>query len=104
MVALGSCSITSGLTIKGGEQFVLGENEHKSFNTNIKNIGNVAVDLAQRLPNGNEVDLGRLAAGETLNVRFEKDCAAILSNIANTETAQLKVKITGDKGLGMVYE
>lgn len=103
-LSFSSCSINSNLYIDGGQQFVLGYNEHKSFNTKIENVGNTTVALAQRLPNGDEVDLGKLEAGQSISTQFSPNCAAILTNTDAEKQAKLQVKVTGDKGLNMEYE
>lgn len=101
-----SCSIfsslTSNTTIKPNESFVLGNNQHGSFTTYLKNEGATVLKIYQAPIDGETYSLLVIKPKETVTVRTEKNTALIIENTGNEE-ASVSLKVRGDLNLGMGY-
>lgn len=101
-----SCSIfsslTSNTTIKPNESFVLGNNQHGSFTTYLKNEGATVLKIYQAPIDGETHSLLVIKPKETVTVRTEKNTALIIENTGNEE-ASVSLKVRGDLNLGMNY-
>lgn len=101
-----SCSIfgslTSNTTIKPNESFVLGNNQHGSFTTYLKNEGATVLKIYQAPIDGGAHSLLVIKPKETVTVRAEKNTALIIENTGNEE-ASVSLKVRGDLNLGMGY-
>lgn len=101
-----SCSIfsslTSNTTIKPNESFVLGNNQHGSFTTYLKNEGATVLKIYQAPIDGETYSLLVIKPKETVTVRTEKNTALIIENTGNEE-ASVSLKVRGDLNLGMNY-
>ncbi|MEM7657105.1 MAG: hypothetical protein AAF399_13305 [Bacteroidota bacterium] len=100
---LSSCAIHSNLNIPAGQEFVLGGNGNGRFKVELNNTGQPEVEVLEDFASGKVVTIGKLAPNAKSKRRFSSGSAAILRNPTDQD-ALVKVRITGDLRLGMVYE
>lgn len=98
---LSACALHSGLSIEAGQSFQLGENRHGAFQAAIENEGTVPVELRAVDPSSVRT-LGVLSPGASTVARFGAGEVASFVNDGDA-TAQLAVRVTGDKALSMGY-
>lgn len=97
--------ITSNLQIEAGQTFELGGGQEGGFTVTGRNVGRVAV-VVFGLAEGAKapVERGRVAPGGNVDAAFGPGEQALLRNTSTTETARLKLRISGDTAaLGMTY-
>lgn len=95
-------SLNSNTSIKPKESFVLGNNEHDSFKTHLKNKGVTILKVYQAPINGGTHSPILIKPQETTTIKTEKDTALIIENTGN-EYASVTLKVKGDLNLGMTY-
>ena len=97
--------IHSVTTIKVGQQFVLGGQQHWAFRVKARNSGPVPVSVADRRADGTLTELGRLEPGQRAELAFAAGSAALVRNLGARD-AELTVVISGDASfkMGMGYE
>ncbi len=97
--------INSDLQIEAGQTFELGGGQEGSFTVTGRNSGPVAVLVFARAEgNAPPVAKGRVEPGAAVDTRFESGEMALLRNTSATQTARMKLKISGDtSSLGMGY-
>lgn len=107
LISLSSCSLFSKLTsntsISPNNSFVLGDNEHGSFNAYLKNVStqNLVVYLKTT---GKEPELLKtLNPKESITVDIPKNTAIIIQNNSN-DTVSVDLIVKGDTGLSMGYK
>lgn len=97
-------SINSNLQIEPGQTFELGGGQEGGFTVTGRNTGPVAVVVLGQAPGTKPVERGTVAPGGDVAAKFGPGEMALLRNTSGTETARLKLKITGDtSSLGMSY-
>ena len=96
------CSLNSNTSIKPKESFVLGNNEHGSFKTHLKNEGVTLLKVYQAPIGGGTHSPILIKPQETAFVKTEKNTALIIENTGN-EIASVTLKVKGDLNLGMTY-
>ena len=101
VLALGG--IHSHVTIKAGEQFVLGGQQRGAFRVAAKNVGAVPVEIRERPQGGGTFGKATLAPGQSGALKFAAGSTAVLLN-PSRQPANLTLSITGDTRLGMTYE
>lgn len=95
-------SLNSNTSIKPKESFVLGNNEHGSFKTHLKNEGVTLLKVYQAPIVGGTHSPILIKPQETAFVKTEKNTALIIENTGN-EIASVTLKVKGDLNLGMTY-
>ena len=97
--------IHSVTTIKVGQQFVLGGQQHGAFRVKARNSGPVPVSVAERRADGTLTELGRLEPGQRAELAFAAGSTALVRNLG-AHDAELTVVISGDASfkMGMGYE
>jgi hypothetical protein len=99
-----SCSSLNSVTsIKPNDSFVLGNNEHGPFSVRMRNLSTGPVTVFQREQNGKTTASQTIAINESVSVKVPAKAALVVSNPANN-TASVKLKVKGDKGLSMQYK
>lgn len=97
-------SINSNLQIEPGQTFELGGGQEGGFTVTGRNSGPVAVVVLGQAPGAKAVERGIVAPGGDVDATFGPGEMALLRNTSARETAQLKLKISGDtSSLGMTY-
>jgi hypothetical protein len=106
-VTITSCSIfgslTSNISIKANESFVLGNNEHGTFKARIKNVSNHPVTIVMRPIDGGSHSPQTVMPNESATVKTQKNTALVIENKSN-EAASIDLKVNGDTGLSMDYK
>lgn len=97
-----SCSIHSTTTIKSKEQFLLGNNPHRSFRVKLKNISGSEIEVHRAPIDGGRHSGQVIASGETIRVRVESNTALVISN-NTTDEVSVQLTVRGDTGLSMGY-
>ena len=87
-------------TIQSGKQFELGANRHGAFTARLQNVGDVPVTISERLVDGQRINRGTFQPGDQQTVRFAPGSAVLVDN-SSTQSAQLRLVVTGDKNLSM---
>lgn len=95
-------SLNSNTSIKPNEAFVLGQNEHGTFRTHLKNEGKTILKIYQAPIAGGKHSSLFLNPQESALVKTEKNTALIIENTQN-EYASVTLKVKGDLNLGMTY-
>ena len=103
---ISSCSVfssfNSSTSIKPKQSFVLGNNEHDSFKTHLKNEGVTILKVYQAPIDGGTHSIVTIKPQEIAMVKTERNTALIIENTGE-EYAVVKLKVKGDLNLGMVY-
>ena len=92
--------IHSVTTIKVGQQFVLGGQQHGAFRVKARNSGSVPVSVAERRADGTLTELGRLEPGQRAELAFAAGSAALVRNLGARD-AEPTVVISGDASFKM---
>lgn len=87
-------------TISPGKQFELGGNQKGSFIARLQNVGDVPVTISERLTDGKRIARGVFRPGDSQTIQFRAGSAVLVDNVS-TQSAQLRLVITGDKDLSM---
>ena len=95
-------SLNSNTSIKPFEKFVLGNNEHGSFKTQLKNEGVTVLKVYQAPIAGGTHSSILIKPKESTTIKTEKNTALIIENTGN-EYASVTLKVKGDLNLGMTY-
>jgi hypothetical protein len=97
--------INSNLQIEAGETFELGGGQQGGFTVTGRNTGPVAVEVLGKAEGAQaSVSRGTVAPGGDVKASFGAGEMALLRNTSNSQTARLKLKISGDtSSLGMSY-
>ena len=97
-------TINSNLMIEPAKTFELGGGQEGGFVVTGSNVGRVAVVVSGKAPDGTLAPRGTVAAGGAVEARFAPGEMALLRNTSGTQTARLKLRVTGDTAaLGMSY-
>ncbi len=96
-------SLNSNTSIKPKESFVLGNNNHGSFKTYLKNEGVTVLKIYKAPIAGGTHSPQLVKPQETIFVKTEKNTALIIENTGN-EYASVTLKVKGDLNLGMTYK
>jgi hypothetical protein len=96
-------NLKSVTTIKPNDSFVLGDNEHGSFKVRVKNISAKAIDVYRAPIAGGKHSRQTINPNQTVTVKVERNTALVFEN-ANSDTANVQLKVTGDIGLSMNYK
>ncbi|PJJ59665.1 hypothetical protein [Hymenobacter chitinivorans] len=96
-------SLNSDLFIEPGKQFALGGGQPGAFKVTARNVGNVAVEFKERPRNGGIFGRTTLQPGQTATLRYLAGSTAVLLN-GSGQTANVRLRITGDTNLRMDYE
>ena len=106
-ISVASCgvfgSVNSNTSIKPKEKFLLGNNEHGSFKTFLKNEGTTTLKIYQAPIDGGTHSSIMLKPQETTTVKTEKNTALIIENTGDVY-ASVTLKVKGDLGLAMTYK
>jgi hypothetical protein len=106
-IVVSSCSVfgslTSNVSIKANESFVLGNNEHGTFKAKIKNVSNHPVTIVMRPIDGGSHSPQTVMPNESATVKTERNTALVIENKSN-EAASIDLKVNGDTGLSMDYK
>lgn len=95
-------SLNSNTSIKPKQSFVLGNNQHGSFQTYLKNEGVTILKIYQAPIDGGTHSPVFIKPLETATIKTEKNTALIIENTGN-EFASVTLKVKGDLNLGMTY-
>jgi Putative auto-transporter adhesin, head GIN domain len=96
-------SLTTNVTIKANENFVLGNNEHGTFKARIKNVSNHAITIAMHPINGGSYSPETILPNESTTVKTERNTALVIENKSD-DSASIDLHINGDTGLSMGYK
>jgi hypothetical protein len=106
-VTITSCSVfgslTSNVSIKANESFVLGNNEHGTFKARIKNVSNHPVTIVMRPINGGSYSPETILPNQSTTVKTERNTALVIENKSD-KPATVDLKVNGDTGLSMGSE
>ncbi|TGE29109.1 hypothetical protein [Hymenobacter metallicola] len=96
-------SLNSDLFIQPGKQFVLGGGQPGAFRVAARNVGKVAVEFKERPRGGGIFGRATLQPGQAATLRYMAGSTAVLLN-GSAQTANVKLRVTGDTNLRMNYE
>jgi hypothetical protein len=96
-------TLTSITYIDANNSFVLGNNEHGSFNVRLKNVSSDNVEVHHAPIEGGTHTYETVKPGQTVNVTVEKDCALVIDNKSSNK-ANVELLVKGDTGLSMGYK
>lgn len=101
-----SCGIFGRLTsttqIEVNKSFVLGQGNHGSYNANIKNVSQSAVEVFKSDADGPMMSLGILKPGDEQQYAVPKNTKVAFMNIGKS-MAFIAIKLVGDTNLSMGY-
>ena len=102
VTAVSGCkSVYSTTTIESKKTFVIGDNEHESFEVTIKNISNDVVEIAQKPNDGTVKLLQSLEAKKTAVIKIAKNTALYIENkLDNKVAVALNFKSTSHLSMG----
>lgn len=95
-------SLQSNTSIKPLETFVLGNNEHGTFRTHLKNEGVTVLKICQKPITGGSYSPVLVNPKQSIEVKTEKNTALIIENTGDAY-ASVTLKVKGDLNLGMAY-
>ena len=98
-----SCALTSNTIIKSNESFVLGNNQHGSFNVKLRNVSNKSITVYQAPTEGGTHSPQIVKPYQWVKVSVDKNTALIVAN-KSLETVSVDLKVVGDLGLSMGYK
>jgi|GEM_PF-2344860 len=90
-------------TIPAGRTFELGGNGNGAFSAQVSNIGSKPVTVSQRQSDGQVTALGQLKPGDVQVLNFVAGSTAVFINTSAQSSAELGLKVIGDKNLSMGY-
>lgn len=96
-------SLNSNTSIKPKESFILGNNEHRSFKTYLKNEGITVLKIYQKPINGGTYSPILIDPQETATLKTASNTALVIENTGD-EYASVTLKVKGDLNLGMTYQ
>ncbi len=96
-------SLTSNVSIKANESFVLGNNEHGSFKARIKNVSNHSISIVMRPIAGGSYSPQTIMPNEIATVKTERNTALVIEN-KSEDSASIDLHVNGDTGLTMGYK
>jgi hypothetical protein len=99
----GSNYLGSVTTIPAGRTFELGGNGNGAFSAQVSNVGSKPVTVSQRQSDGQVTALGQLKPGDVEVLNFVAGSAAVFVNTSAQSSAELGLKVIGDKNLSMGY-
>ena len=102
-IAASSCSLTSNTIIKPKDNFILGNNPHRSFKVKLKNVSNQKLEIHQAPINGGSHTYITVLPHEKAAVKVDANTALVIANKSN-DTTSVDLKVTGDLGLSMGYQ
>jgi hypothetical protein len=106
-IVVSSCSVfgslTSNVSIKANENFVLGNNEHGTFKSKIKNLSNHPVTIVMRPIDGGSHSPQTVMPNESATLKTQRNTALVIENKSN-EAASIDLKVNGDTRLSMGYK
>lgn len=103
-IAATSCrSLTSNTIIKPKDSFVLGNNEHGSFQAKLKNVSTNDLTVYLAPIKGSTHSSKIVKPNQSISVKVEKNTALVVSNNSN-QTTSVDLKVVGDTGLSMGYK
>jgi hypothetical protein len=106
-VTITSCSVfgslTSNISIKANESFVLGNNEHGTFKARIKNVSNHSITIVMRLIDGGSYSPETILPNESTTVKTARNTALVIENKSD-DAASVDLHVNGDTGLTMGYK
>ncbi|WP_207434037.1 hypothetical protein [Sabulibacter ruber] len=104
LLCLTSCaSLNSTTYIRPNDTFVLGNNQHGSFQVNLRNASQTSLSIYQAPLDGGTHSPLNVKPNQRASLKVDKNTALIISNTSN-DTAAVDLKITGDLGLSMGYK
>ena len=96
-------SLTSNVSIKANESFVLGNNKHGIFKARIKNVSNHPVTIAMHPIEGGSYSPETILPNQSTTVKTERNTALVIEN-KSEDTASIDLHVNGDTGLSMGYK
>ncbi len=99
-----SCvTLNSNTVIKPNDSFILGNNEHRKFKLKLQNVSMNEIEVYHAPINGGKHSTIIVKPGNKATVTVEPNTAIYMANKSN-DTANVKLKVTGDLGLSMGYK
>ena len=102
-----SCSLfntlSSNTLIDPGKDFVLGNNEHRSFTVQLRNDAPYALQYYLAPITGGTHSGQQIAPNATVKIKVDKNTAFVIEN-SGKDTASIMLKVKGDTGLSMGYQ
>ena len=100
---LSACGTLTSTTIDANNSFVLGNNQHGTFNARMKNISENDVEIHRVPADGGHHSFETVKPGQTKKVKVEKNTALIIDNKSNNKVS-VELVVQGDTGLSMGYK
>lgn len=99
-----SCkTVYSTTSIEPQKSFVLGDNEHDSFEVTLKNISTNDLEVAQKPNDGNKQLLQVLEPKKSMTVTISKNTALYIYNKSNNK-ASVELNLKSNTHLSMGYK
>jgi hypothetical protein len=96
-------SLTSNTLIEPNNSFVLGNNQHGTFQVKLKNVSKNNLEVYHAPITGGKHSSQMVKPSQVVTVKVDADTALFIKN-ANDEKANVELHITGDTGLSMGYK
>lgn len=104
LVTLVSCStLTSNTVIKPNDSFILGNNEHGTFKVKLQNVSKNDLEVYQAPIKGGKHSSQVVKPNEHVMVSVDANTTLYIVN-KSTDTASVKLNVSGDLGLSMGYQ
>lgn len=99
-----SCGTLQSTTyINPKDSFILGNNQHGTFQVKLKNDSNNAVEVYHAPVDGGRHSPQTIAPNQSARVKIDKNTAFIIDN-NSVDTAVVSLLVKGDTGLSMGYK
>jgi hypothetical protein len=96
-------TLSSVTTIKGNDSFILGNNEHRAYAVDLKNISSKDVTVYMAPIKGGTHTYQVVKPNQKVNVNVEKNTALVVENMSKEEVS-VALKIVGNIYLSMGYK
>lgn len=102
VLTVASCSVfgslSSNVSIKANESFVLGNNKHGIFKARIKNVSNHLVTIFMCPIEGGSYSPETILPNQWTTVKTERNTALVIENKSD-DSASIDLHVNGDTGL-----
>jgi hypothetical protein len=103
LFAISCKTLTSTTTIGANNSFVLGNNTHRPFSVQLKNISRSDIVVHQEPISGGQHSFETIKPRQTLHIYADKDTGLVIENKSGSEV-KVELLVRGDTGLSMGYK
>jgi hypothetical protein len=96
-------TVTSTTTIAPNEQFVLGNNEHRSFRVEVENTSRATLDVYKAPINGGKHSPQQVKPSEKVSIDVDANTALVIGN-PSEKKIDVRLNVYKESNLSMGYE